>query len=190
MESRSGVYSVTGCGRITTVVTHMLPQNQCHVCARRVYFIFCTTPLDPLTTQSFAGRMQQSQASLARAALNRGPPSDIGPQVLLDPLRVSQRLNCCFQFLGRPKSDFLAGLDLNRLAGRRIEPHASGSFSDLQDAKPGNSYSFALLQMLGDQSDKVVEEFAPRPFCQLVLFGQACASWLSVIVTWSAIFFP
>ena len=115
---------------------------------------------------------------------------DIGLKVLLDALRVSQRLNCCFQFLGRPKSDFLAGLDLNRLAGRRIAPHASGSFSYLQDAKPGNSYSFALLQMLGDQSDKVVEEFAPRPFCQLVLLAKLTATWLSVIVTWSAIFFP
>ena len=73
-----------------------------------------------------------------------------------------------------PKSDFLAGLDLNRLAGRRIAPHASRPLSNLQDPEPRNSDSFALLQMLGDQSDKVVEEFAPRPFCQLVLFGQAC----------------
>jgi hypothetical protein len=28
--------------------------------------------------------------------------------------------------------------------------------------------------MFGDQSDEVVEEFAPRPIRQLVLFGQAC----------------
>jgi hypothetical protein len=42
-----------------------------------------------------------------------------------------------------PKSDFLAGLDLNRLAGRRIAPHASGSFAYLPNVKPGNSYSFA-----------------------------------------------
>ena len=96
---------------------------------------------------------------------------DIGPEFLLDPLRVSQRLNCCFQFLGRAKSDLLAGFDLNRLAGRRIAPHASGSFSYLQDAKPRNSYSFALLQMFGDQGDEIVDEFAPRPFRQLVLLG-------------------
>jgi len=78
------------------------------------------------------------------------------------------------QILGRPECDFLACFDLDDLAGRRIAPHASGSFSYLQDAKPGNSYSFALLQMLGDQSDQVVKEFALRPFRQLVLFGQAC----------------
>src|SRR5262249_32002756 len=46
------------------------------------------------------------------------------------------------------------------------------------------------LQMLGHQSDKVVEEFAPRPFCQLVLLAKLTATWSSVIVTWSAIFFP
>ena len=108
--------------------------------------------------------MQQAQASLARAALNRGPRPDIGPQVLLDPLRVSQRLNCCFQFLGRPKSDFLAGLNLNRLAGCRIAPHASAPFSNLQYAEPRNSDSFAFLQVLGDLTDEVVQEFASPRF--------------------------
>ena len=38
------------------------------------------------------------------------------------------------------------------------------------------------LQMLGHQSDKVVEEFAPRPFCQLVLFGQACGELVDIVL--------
>ena len=56
----------------------------------------------------------------------------------------------------------------------RSAPHASGSFSNLQYAEPRNSDSFALLQVLGDQTDEVVQEFAPRAFRQLVFFGQAC----------------
>ena len=37
-----------------------------------------------------------------------------------------------------------------------------------------NSDSFALLQVLGDQTDEIVQKFASRAFGQLVLFGQAC----------------
>jgi hypothetical protein len=65
------------------------------------------------------------------------------------------------------------GISLNCLAGRRIAPHASGSFSNLQDAEPRNSDSFALLQMLGYQTDEVIQEFASRAFRHLVFFGQS-----------------
>src|SRR5262249_2327107 len=112
---------------------------------------------------------------VSRQALREGP---LRSKVLLERSRsgsLAQGLDGFFQFFGCSESDFLAGPNLNRLAGRRVAPHAGGSFSNLQYAEPRNSDSFTLLQMLGDQTDEVVQEFAPRAFRQLVFFGQACA---------------
>src|SRR5262249_58178456 len=89
-------------------------------------------------------------------------------QVLLERSRsgsLTQGLDGFFQFFGCSESDFLAGPNLNCLAGRRVAPHASGSFSNLQYAQPRNSDSFAFLQVLGDQTDEVVQEFASRAWC-------------------------
>src|SRR6516225_11973665 len=107
----------------------------------------------------------------------KGRSAEIGLQVLLERSRsgsLTQGLDGFFQFFGCSESDFLAGRNLNRLAGRRVAPHASGSFSNLQYAESCNSDSFAFLQVLGDQTDEVVQELAPRAFRQLVLFSQAC----------------
>jgi hypothetical protein len=84
----------------------------------------------------------------------------------------------------------LLGPNLNCLAGRRVSPHAGGSLSNLPDAEPSNSDSFAFLQMLGDQTDEVVQEFASCAFRQFVLFGQACGELGGVIVTLSAMLSP
>ena len=68
-------------------------------------------------------------------------------------------------------------LDARKATFLLVAPHASGSFSNLQYAEPRNSDSFAFLQVLSDQSDKVVQEFASRAFRQLVFFGQACSEF-------------
>src|SRR6516225_10162693 len=106
----------------------------------------------------------------------KGRSAEIGLQVLLERYRsrsLTQGLDGFFQFFGCSESDFLAGPNLNCLAGRRVAPHASGSLSNLQYAEPRNSDSFAFLQVLGDQTDEVVQEFASRAFRQLMFFGQA-----------------
>ena len=116
------------------------------------------------------------QVQSRRVPGTKGGPAETALQVLLERSRsgsLTQELDGFFQFFGCSESDFLAGPNLNCLAGRRVAPHASASFSNLQYAEPRNSDSFTLLQMLGDQTDEVVEEFASRAFCQLMLFGQA-----------------
>jgi hypothetical protein len=75
-----------------------------------------------------------------------------------------RRLGGELQFLARPERDFLARLDLDRLAGCGITPHARGALSYLQDAKTSNPDAFSLLQMPGDQADEIVEKNVSRPF--------------------------
>src|SRR3990167_10994876 len=67
-------------------------------------------------------------------------------------------LHRLFQFLGSAESDLLAGLDLDRLAGRGVAAHAGGALAHLQDAEPGKADAVALLEVLGNKVDHVVEE--------------------------------
>jgi len=76
------------------------------------------------------------------------------------------------QFLGRAKCDLLAGFDLDRFAGCRIPAHSSWPLPHLQNAKASDSDTFPLLEMLGDEPDKIVEQGLSLPFRQLVLLGQ------------------
>jgi hypothetical protein len=86
---------------------------------------------------------------------------------------LNQGLYRELQFLGGAKCHLLAGFDLDRFAGRRIPAHASWPLPDLQDAKTSNPNSFTLLKVLGDVTDKLVEQGLSLPFCQLMLLGQA-----------------
>jgi hypothetical protein len=77
------------------------------------------------------------------------------------------------QVLGRPECDFPACFDLDGLSGCRIAPHAGCAISDLQDAETGDLDSFALLEMLGDQTDEIAEDGFTSPFCYLMLLRQS-----------------
>jgi hypothetical protein len=68
------------------------------------------------------------------------------------------------QFLARPERDFLARLDLDRLAGCGITSHARGALPYLQDTKTRNADALPLFQMLGDQTDEIMEKNVPHPF--------------------------
>ena len=85
----------------------------------------------------------------------------------------TRRLYRELKFLSRTKCHLLACFDLDRFAGCRIPPHSSWTLPDLQDAKTSNPNSFALLEMLGDETNKIVEQRLPLLFCQLMLLGQA-----------------
>jgi hypothetical protein len=66
------------------------------------------------------------------------------------------------QFLGRSEGDFLAGFNLDCFSGGWIAAHASGALSHLQNAETGNTNPLPLLEMLGDEANKPVEQ-RPRP---------------------------
>jgi hypothetical protein len=81
----------------------------------------------------------------------------------------TKRLHRELQFLGRTKCDLLAGFDLDRFASCRIAPHSSWSLPDLKDAKTSNSDTFSLLEMLGNETNKLAEQGLSLPFGQLLL---------------------
>ena len=76
------------------------------------------------------------------------------------------------QILRRPKGDFLACLDFDRLASCGIAAHAGCALSDLEDAKARDADSFAFLEMLCDYSDQVAEDGFTSPLRQMIFLGQ------------------
>ncbi len=84
-----------------------------------------------------------------------------------------KRLHRELQLLGRTKCDLLACFNLEGFASCRIAPYSSWSLPDLQDAKTSNPNSLTLLEMLGDQTNELVEQRLSLPLRQLVLLGQA-----------------
>src|SRR5882724_1878480 len=71
--------------------------------------------------------------------------------------RRAMKLNGFLEFLGRAERDFLACLDLDRSTGGRVAAHPRGALSDLENAQPNDSDPIALLEVLDDQSDQIVE---------------------------------
>jgi hypothetical protein len=77
------------------------------------------------------------------------------------------------QFLGRTKCDLLARFDLDGFAGCRVAPHSSWPLPDLKHAKASNPNSLTLLEMFGNETNKIIEQRLSLSLSQLVLFGQA-----------------
>ena len=79
---------------------------------------------------------------------------------------------------GGAERNLLARLDLDRFAGRGIASHASGTLAHLEDAEAGDADTFALLQMLRHQADRIVEYLFRLLFCQFMLLGDSCGEML------------
>jgi hypothetical protein len=120
----------------------------------------------------FLSRTLQTNSDLLEFELERQPAAPLICEEGDDNFST-KRLYRELQFLGRAKCDLLAGFDLYRLASCRIAAHSSWPFSDLQDAKTSNSDTFSFLEVLGDETDKIVEQGLSLPFRQLMLLGQA-----------------
>src|SRR4051812_13203796 len=76
------------------------------------------------------------------------------------------------QLLGRAEGDLLAGLDVDRLAGGGIAPHAGGALANLENAETHDADSLALLQVLGDARHQVAENGFSLLLRQFMFFGQ------------------
>src|SRR6202521_2907160 len=76
------------------------------------------------------------------------------------------------EFLGGAEGDLLARLDLDRLAGGRIAPHASGALADLKDAETADAEAVAFLQVLRHQADEVAENRFGLLFCHFMGNGK------------------
>src|SRR5690242_12774981 len=75
------------------------------------------------------------------------------------------------QLLGSAKRDLLRSLDVDGFPGGGIASHARGALADLEDAKPNDADALALLQVLGDQRDRVVENGFSLLLGDLLLVG-------------------
>src|SRR5581483_1468095 len=69
------------------------------------------------------------------------------------------------------EGDLLRRLDLDRLAGGGVAAHARGALADLEDAEPNDADALALLQVLGDQRDGVVQDGLGLLLGDLLIFG-------------------
>src|SRR3981189_1028697 len=75
------------------------------------------------------------------------------------------------EFLGRAEGDLLAGLDVDRFAGGGVAAHAGGALAHLEDAEADDADALALLQVLGDPADQVVENLLSLLLGQFLVFG-------------------
>ena len=65
--------------------------------------------------------------------------------------------HCFFEFLRGSEGDLLAGLYVDRRAGRRIASLTGCALAHHEDAQPADADSVTLLEMLGDQADQIAE---------------------------------
>src|SRR3981189_875625 len=82
------------------------------------------------------------------------------------------------EFLGRPEGNLLAGLDVDRFAGGGVAAHAGGALAHLQDAETDDANALALLQMLGDSANQVVQDGFGLLLGQLLLVGDGRSQML------------
>src|SRR5262249_36702006 len=88
------------------------------------------------------------------------------------------RLDGFFQFLGSAEGNLLAGLDLDGFAGGRIAAHTGGALTDLQNTETREAKLLALLQMLGDHFDKLVEQSFALLLAHFVAFSERMSEML------------
>src|SRR6266849_1085226 len=106
------------------------------------------------------------QTSTRRRPLPWPPSCERGPA------RTAGALHRFLELLGGAEGDFLARLDLDRLAGRRVAAHAGGALAHLQNAEAADADAVALLEVLGHQADKVAEDRLGLLFRHLMGFRE------------------
>src|SRR5215475_15142912 len=74
------------------------------------------------------------------------------------------------QLLGGPKSNLLRCLDLDWFTGGRVAAHAGSALAHLQNSETDDANPLALLQMLGDACDHVVQDALGLFLGKLLMF--------------------
>lgn len=76
-----------------------------------------------------------------------------------DKTRIAKKsvLDGFLEFFGSAESDFLAGLNLDLFAGRRVTAHARRTLTDLQDAETADADLVTLLEMLREETHEVAQ---------------------------------
>src|ERR1700682_731812 len=75
------------------------------------------------------------------------------------------------ELLGGAEGNLLAGLDVDRFAGGGVAAHAGGALAHLEDAKTDDADALALLQVLGDAADQIVQNAFSLFLGQFLVFG-------------------
>jgi hypothetical protein len=91
---------------------------------------------------------------------------------------VNRNLDRLFQFLRGAEGHFLRGLDLHRLARGGVAAHAGGALADDEDAEPDEADALALLEVLGDREDEIVEHRLGLLLRHFVALSQFCGEVL------------
>src|SRR6185312_14032646 len=73
------------------------------------------------------------------------------------PIPSPEALDGFLEVLGDAEGDLLRRLDLDGLAGRRVAAHACRTIAHLKDTEARDADLVALLEVLHDQTDEVVE---------------------------------
>src|SRR6266542_4172043 len=89
--------------------------------------------------------------------IRRAGPARAGTRPIFPRRGYRRGLDRFLEVLGDAEGDLLRRLDLDRLAGGRVAAHARRTIADLKDAEARDADLVALLEMLHDQADKVVE---------------------------------
>src|SRR5690242_11880642 len=73
------------------------------------------------------------------------------------PIPAPEASDGFLEILGDAERDLLRRLDLDGFAGRRIAAHAGRTVAHLKDAEARDADLVALLEVLDDEADEVVE---------------------------------
>ena len=82
------------------------------------------------------------------------------------------------EVLGSAEGDLFAGLDFDRLTGRRIAAHAGSTIPHLQNSESDDLHPLGPLLVFGDQAYEVFHQLKPLLLGELMLLRQLIGQML------------
>jgi hypothetical protein len=78
------------------------------------------------------------------------------------------RSDCHLEFFGDAEGDLIAGLDLDRFTCRRVATHTGRTTTHLQTPQSDDLHALTFLQVLDDQTGKILKELLALLFGKLM----------------------